>query len=114
MQSGLIGIQHETITPTIIIPVKTDENHSYKIRTLLDSGSSANWITKDVLKYIKFTSLGSCKVKVHHFGGVKSRKYQVVQIYINTRESLFRKKVDNKYKDQISIECFVSDEFTFH
>ena len=92
MQSGHIGIQHETITPTMIIPVKTDKNQSYRIRTLLDSGSSANWITKDVLKHIKFVSLGTCKVKVHHFGGVKSHKYQIVQIYVDTRDSLFNKK----------------------
>lgn len=98
----------------MIIPVKTDKDQSYKLRSLLDSGSSANWITKDVLKYIKFTSKGSCKVKVHHFGGVKAHKYQVVQIYIDTKESIFKNKVDNKYKNQISIECFVSDDFTFH
>ena len=53
-------------------------------------------------------------MKVHHFGGVKSHKYQIVQIYVNTRDSLFKNKVDNKYKDQISIDCFVSEEFTFH
>ena len=114
MQSGHIGIPHETITPTLIVPVKTDKNHSYRIRTLLDSGSSANWITKDVLKYIKFASLGTCKVKVHHFGGVSTHKYQVVQIYIDIRESLFKNEVDNIHKDQISIDCFVSNEFTFH
>ena len=114
MQSGHIGIPHETLTPTVIIPVKTDKNNSYRIRTLLDSGSSANWITKDVLKYIKFESLGTYKVKVHHFGGVNTQKYQVVRIYIDPRESLFKHKVDTKYKDQISIDCFVSNEFTFH
>ena len=38
----------------------------------------------------------------------------MVQIYIDTKDSLFKKKVDNKYKNQISVECFVYDEFTFH
>ena len=114
VQSGLIGGQQETMTPTVIVPVKTDKEQNYRIRTMLDSGSSANWITKDVLQHIKFTSLGKCKVQVHHFGGIKSQTYQVVQIYIDTKDSLFKKKVDNKYKNQISVECFVYDEFTFH
>ena len=90
----------------MIIPVKTDKDQSYKLRSLLDSGSSANWITKDVLKYIKFTSKGSCKVKVHHFGGVKAHKYQVVQIYIDTKESIFKKKVDNKYRKSNKYRMF--------
>ena len=109
-----MGIQHETMTPTVIVPVKTEKDHSFKIRTLLDSGSSANWITRDILKFIKHESLGTCKVTVHHFGGVKSQKFQVVKIYIDTKNSLFRNKVDNKYKDQISIDCFVCEDFTFH
>ena len=109
-----MGIQHETITPTVIVPVKTEKEQSYKIRTLLDSGSSANWITRDMLQFIKHESLGTCKVTVHHFGGVKSQKFQVVKIYIDTKNSLFKNKVDNKYKDQICIDCFVSEDFTFH
>ena len=109
-----MGIQHETITPTVIVPVKTEKEQSYKIRTLLDSGSSANWISRDMLKFIKHELLGTSKVTVHHFGGVKSQKFQVVKIYIDTKNSLFKNKVDNKYKDQISIDCFVSEDFTFH
>ena len=109
-----MGIKHETITPTVIVPVKTGKEQSFKIRTLLDSGSSANWITRDMLQFITHESLGTCKVTVHHFGGVKSQKFQVVKIYIDTKNSLFKNKVDNKYKDQISIDCFVSDDFTFH
>ena len=109
-----MGIKHETITPTVIVPVKTEKEQSFKIRTLLDSGSSANWITRDMLQFIKHESLGTCKVTVHHFGGVKSQKFQVVKIYIDTKNSLFKNKVDNKYKDQISIDCFVSEDFTFH
>ena len=85
-----MGIQHETMTPTVIVPVKTEKDQSFKIRTLLDSGSGANWITRDILKFIKHESLGTCKVTVHHFGGVKSQKFQVVKIYIDTKNSLFK------------------------
>ena len=67
-----------------------------------------------MLNYIKFASLGTCKVKVHHFGGVVTHKYQVVQIYIDTRKSQLKNEVENIYKEQISIDCFVSNEFTFH
>ena len=48
-----MGIKHETITSTVIVPVKTEKEQSFKIRTLLDSGSSANWITRDMLQFIK-------------------------------------------------------------
>ena len=103
MQSGLIGVQQEHMTPTIIVPIKTDKGKNFRIRAMLDSGSSANWITRDVLKHIKFASLGKCKVQVHHFGGIKVHNYQVVQIYIDTNDSLFKHKVDDRYKNQISI-----------
>ena len=114
VQNGLIGSQKENMTPTLIVPIKTDKGKNFKVRTMLDSGSSANWIAKDLLQHIKFTSMGKCKVQVHHFGGIKTQTYQVVQIYIDTNDALFKHKVDNKNKNQISIECFVNDEFTFH
>ena len=53
LQSGHMGIKHETITPTVIVPVQTEKEQSFKIRTLLDSGSSANWITRDMLQFVK-------------------------------------------------------------
>ena len=29
---------------TLVVPLQTEENKKYKVRTLLDSGSGANWI----------------------------------------------------------------------
>ena len=41
-----------SFSPTLIVPLKVDESNVYKTRTLLDSGSGTNWISKKVLPFI--------------------------------------------------------------
>ena len=90
------------MTPSVILPLCTQNNDVYRVRTLLDSGSSSSWISKDVLEYIDFASKGKVRVKVFHFEGTKAKRFEVVQIYILYRD------------EKIAIDCFVMENFTFH
>ena len=90
------------MTPSVILPLCTQNNDVYRVRTLLDSGSSSSWISKDVLEYIDFASKGKVRVKVFHFEGTKAKRFEVVQIYILYRD------------EKIPIDCFVMENFTFH
>ena len=74
------------MTPSVILPLCTQNNDVYRVRTLLDSGSSSSWISKDVLEYIDFASKGKVRVKVFHFEGTKAKRFEVVQIYILYRD----------------------------
>ena len=110
------------MTPTIILPFITNNKSNYNVRTLLDSGSSVSWISRDILEHIKFSSKGKIKVKVHHFNGERTKKYEAVQIYIDklannsdclTQTRGYQKGLQNTYKE-IAIDCLVSDTFTYH
>ena len=108
------------MTPTVIVPL-IKEGGSYKVRTILDSGSSASWITRDVLKDIKFTTKGKVKIKVHHFGGNKEQKVEVVQVYINNDQGYLgshglQSQCGARSPDKlpIPIDCFVTELFAFH
>ena len=87
METGVDGQQKSvnsfiSLTPTVIVPLISGNNDSYKVRTLLDSGSESNWIARDVLKFIKHTKLDSIRLKVRHFSGVTPKRFDLVQIYI--------------------------------
>ena len=102
------------MTPTVIVPLNKKEGF-YKVRTLLDSGSSASWISKDVLKNVKFTAKGKVKIKVHHFGGSKEQKVEVVQVHVSNDpgelrlhglQSQCNGRPSGKFP--ISFDCFVT------
>ena len=78
-----------SLTPTVIVPLIGNSNISYKVRTLLDSGSESNWIARDVLKFIKHTKLNTIRLKVRHFNGVTPKKFDLVQVYINRTDILY-------------------------
>ena len=96
-------------------------NNAYKVRTLLDSGSGANWITREILNHVKFAKKGNVTLKIHHWGGSKQKRFEIVQIYLDTSSCTLdrlpthvggndRGNLENK----ISLTCLVIDEFTFH
>ena len=97
-----LDMEIETMTPSVILPLCSKHSDSYKVRTLLDSGSSSSWISKDILEHLDFTSKGKISVKVFHFEGVKAKRFEVVQIYVLGK------------KGKIAIDCFVMESFAFH
>ena len=78
------------------------------------------------MKYIKFSSKGKVKVKVHFWDGNKSQNFEVVQIYLDNFDSTHGRPSQSSPKGfvprqqrphesgVIAIDCFVSNNFTFH
>ena len=111
----------ERMTPTLIIPLVNNVG-SYRVRTLLDAGSSASWITRDVLKDVKFTRKGKVKMKVYYHEGTSEKKVEVVQVYIDIDQVVdielpglqSHGSEPSPYRPPIPINCFVTELFAFH
>ena len=91
-----------SLSPTIIIPLSTAQNKPYRVRTLLDSGSMTNWIAKELLKTLKYTTKGHNLLEVITMTGKTQKRFQLVELYFSHKE-----KEDN-------LMCYVFDEFTKH
>ena len=87
-----------SICPTLICPLSTYGNTKYNIRTLLDSGSSTNWIASQILPHIKYEIIGSKVLTVNTFSGRIRKRYKLIEAY-------FQCKLP-------PIRCFVMDTFS--
>ena len=105
-----------SLTPTVIVPLIGNSINSYKVRTLLDSGSESNWIARDVLKFIKHTKLNTIRLKVRHFNGVTPKKFDLVQVYINRTDKWKpdRKSLRDIGKVYDTLNCLVYEGFFHH
>ena len=92
-----------SISPTLIVPLTTNGDRSFRVRTLLDSGSGTNWIVKNLLQYVQHTVKGSELMEVHTFHGAVRKKYPLVEIYYQ-----------DSYKATHSIMCYVHDSYVRH
>ena len=83
MMSYFIGQKEADISllPTVVIPMITVNGKQYRIRTLLDSGSMTNWITKGVLKMIKYTTKGHDLLELNTMTGKVQKRFQLVEVY---------------------------------
>ena len=87
-----------SICPTLICPLSTYDSNSYKVRTLLDSGSSTNWIASEILPHIKYEIIGSKVLTVNTFSGRIRKRFKLIEAYF-------------QYK-LLSIRCIVMDTFS--
>jgi len=92
-----------SISPTIVVPLLTQGQFPYKVRTLLDSGSGTNWIVKNVLPHIHHTVKGSEMMEVHSFHGAVRKRYPLVEVYY--------KDLQNNVQ---AIMCYVHDSYIRH
>ena len=92
-----------SISPTIIIPLHTGTGNTFKVRTLLDSGSGTNWIAKSLLKYVSHTKICTELMEVHTFHGCVKKRYQLVEIYYT----------DSQNNTQ-PLTCYVHDTYVRH
>ena len=92
-----------SICPTIIIPVLGNNGRYFRVRTLLDSGSGTNWISRKVLNRVKHTIKARNTLTVSTFGGEVKQKFTLAEIYIH----------DDKGKIR-NIMCYVQDQYTAH
>ena len=79
-----------SICPTIIIPVLANNGRYFRIRTLLDSGSGTNWISRDVLKKVKHTVKSKNILQVSTFNGEVKQRFTLVEIYIHDDKGKIR------------------------
>ena len=70
-----------SLSPTIVMPLLTTNNKPYTIRTLLDSGSMTNWIAKELLNKVKYTSKGHTLLEVFTMTGKMQKRFQLVEVY---------------------------------
>ena len=92
-----------SLSPSIIIPLLTNENCKYRVRTLMDPGSGTNWIVKDILKYVEFTMIGSEVLEVITFNNTVKQKFNLVEVYFNDLEGLKQ-----------ALRCYVIEDFARH
>ena len=103
------GKDVQSISPTVIIPLLTDVEdtaqgpQTFRVRTLLDSGSGTNWIVRNILPHVKYTVKGSELMEVYTFHGAVRKKYPLVEVYYrdlnNTQQALM---------------CYVHDTYIRH
>ena len=101
MQITVKGVDF-SFSPTLVVPLQTEDNKKYKVRTLLDSGSGANWICKQLLPLLKCNKLGEQSLHILTFNGIKKGKFQLVEEYFD------------KNNEKQALVCFVVDDFTQH
>ena len=92
-----------SISPTIIVPILANNGRYFRTRTLLDSGSGTNWISRKVLNQVKHTVKASKTLQVSTFSGEIRQQFTLVEIYIH----------DEKGKTK-NIMCYVQDKYTAH
>ena len=92
-----------SMSPTLIVPLVTNGDKPFKVRTLLDSGSGTNWIVKNILQYVQHTIKGSELMEVHTFHGAVRKKYPLVEIYYQDLHNVTQ-----------SIMCYVHDSYVRH
>ena len=71
-----------SLTPSVVIPIVGRDNNVYKVRTMLDSGSESNWVSKDILPFIKFSKINKIRLNIKHFNGSTPQKFDIIQLYI--------------------------------
>ena len=92
-----------SISPTIIIPVVANNGRYFRVRTLLDSGSGTNWISRKVLKRVKHTVKAKRNLQVSTFSGEVKQEFTLVEISTH----------DDQGKTRY-IMCYVQDKYTAH
>ena len=103
VMSYFIGQKEADISllPTVVIPmISVIQDRQYRIRTLLDSGSMTNWITRGVLKKLKYTTKGHDLLEVNTMTGKVQKRFQLVEVYY-----IYNKVVNG-------VTCYVHEEFT--
>ena len=92
-----------SLLPTVPIPLICKYPLKYKkynVRTLLDSGSSTNWIAEELLEKVEHAKLGSKKLDVYTLSGKIRKNFKIVEVYY------YKNKIQQK------IVCYVNDSFT--
>ena len=91
-----------SILPTVILPLNTVSQGTYRVRTLMDTGSMTNWITRALLNFITYTTKGHTLLEVITMTGRERKRFELVDVFYNGKD-----KVN-------SLTCYVYDGFAKH
>ena len=69
-----------SIVPTIVIPLNTVSQGTYRVRTLMDTGSMTNWIARAILKFITYTTKGHTLLEVITMTGRERKRFELVEV----------------------------------
>ena len=105
-----------SLTPSVVIPIVGRDNNVYKVRTMLDSGSESNWVSKQILPFIKFSKINKIRLNIKHFNGSTPQKFEIVQVYMLSGVLVGASGVQESESECIneSINCLVYDGFFYH
>ena len=92
-----------SLSPTIVVPLFTQDCRKFRIRTLLDPGSGTNWIVRSLLRELCYTTKGHVTLEVATFNGNVTKKFPLVEVYYEDGNKLTQ-----------ALTCYVYDEFTRH
>ena len=90
-----------SISPMLIVPIVTNDGRYFKVKTLLDSGSNTNWITREVLNKVKHTIKCNKKLAVFTFNGQIIQSFPLAEISVHDEQGKVKK-----------IMCYVMDRYT--
>ncbi|CAL4110922.1 unnamed protein product, partial [Meganyctiphanes norvegica] len=88
-----------SLSGVIAIDLSTKDNRNFRARTILDSGSGTNFISKEILPYIRYDKLDSEGLVVTGINDTKASTHDLVRIYLVSKEC-----------QQKSIKCYVMPE----
>ena len=91
-----------SLSPTVVMPLLTTQDKSYRVRVLMDSGSMTNWLAKDLLDKLNYTVKGHTPLEVYTLTGKITKKFKLVEIYY----------YHNGQKHNLI--CYVHDAFAQH
>ena len=103
VMSYFIGKKEADISllPTVIIPlVSSIKGKQYRVRSLLDSGSMTNWITKGLLKMLRYTVKGNNLLELNTMTGTVQKRFQLVEVYYRYENT------------EYNVTCYVHEDFT--
>ena len=92
-----------SLSPSIIIPLRTNEDKNFRVRTLLDPGSGTNWIVISLLKFVKHIVIGAETLEVVTFSGSIKKRFPLVEIYYK----------DSNWNTH-NLMCYAHDSYTRH
>ena len=65
-----------SILPTLPIPLDSViRSETYKVLTMLNSGSTTNWIAEGLLEKLQYATIGSTELEVYTLMGKKVKKF---------------------------------------
>ena len=95
-----VELQVSPIMPVDLVR-PSGQNGSYKVRTLLDSGTGTNWCHSDLLKHVQYNDLGSVIMQVQVFEGFRKKRYKYVEIFYEIHGLMG------------TLRCFVTDQYAW-